>query len=381
MASGCRPLKIGFVYDVIFPYVVGGMQLRNWELARRLAQRGHDVTLFGMKHWDGPDAVMREGVRLCGIYPSANLYTKNRRAFWPPVRFGLAVTPMMIRGDFDIIDVANFPYFSCFSARLGATITQAKLVVTWIEVWGSYWREYLGVPGQLAEIVEKATTNLTSNVVAISEMTKRDLHSLGFAGSVQVIPCGVDLIQTSITEPSTERIDILFSGRLIKDKNIDLLVRAVARLVPSFPAIHCVIIGDGPERTAIEALVERLELKSNIVMRPFATNHAEVFSMMKAAKVFALPSTREGFGIVAVEANACGIPVVTIDHPRNAARELIIDGVNGHLSRLDDGDLADKLALALTEGGARRESCLLAAQAYDWDRIADTMEEFYARQL
>ena len=59
-------MKIAFVYDTIHPYVAGGVQKRVWELAWRMAQRGHSVTIFGMKYWDGDDIFFKEGVRLWG---------------------------------------------------------------------------------------------------------------------------------------------------------------------------------------------------------------------------------------------------------------------------------------------------------------------------
>ena len=56
---------------------------------------------------------------------------------------------------------------------------------------------------------------------------------------------------------------------------------------------------------------------------------------MKSATVLALPSVREGFGAVVLEANSCGLPVVTVDHPDNAARHLIIEGQNGFLAGVE----------------------------------------------
>jgi hypothetical protein len=59
-------MKIAVVYDVIYPYVKGGVEKRVWDLAVRLACRGHEVHLYGMKFWDGEDIINHEGVFLHG---------------------------------------------------------------------------------------------------------------------------------------------------------------------------------------------------------------------------------------------------------------------------------------------------------------------------
>ncbi|MEM2276636.1 MAG: glycosyltransferase [Thermoproteota archaeon] len=84
----------------------------------------------------------------------------------------------------------------------------------------------------------------------------------------------------------------------------------------------------------MERLVEKLGLEKNIVFKGFLEDHDEVISYMKASKVFVLPSSREGFGIAALEANACGIPVITVKHDRNATCDLIKNGVNGFICNL-----------------------------------------------
>ena len=58
-------------------------------------------------------------------------------------------------------------------------------------------------------------------------------------------------------------------------------------------------------------------------------NYDDLIGYMKSSKVFVLPSTREGFGIVVIEANACGFPVVVVNHKMNAATDLVVDGING----------------------------------------------------
>ena len=94
------------------------MEKRVWELAIRLTRRGHEVHLFGMKFWDGEDILIREGVFLHGVCPAQKLYVGGRRTIWQALYFSIHLISPLLKERFDIIDCQQFPYFSCFSAKL-----------------------------------------------------------------------------------------------------------------------------------------------------------------------------------------------------------------------------------------------------------------------
>jgi glycosyltransferase involved in cell wall biosynthesis len=120
-----------------------------------------------------------------------------------------------------------------------------------------------------------------------------------------------------------------------------------------------------------------LGLSANIHFKGHLEKDVEVFSYMKSAKVLALPSLREGFGIVVVEANACGIPVVTVCHRQNAARDLVRDGYNGFVCDISAEDMARKILSALDPGSNWARQCQEFASAYNWDDIVDSLEQVY----
>jgi glycosyltransferase involved in cell wall biosynthesis len=371
-------MKIAYVYDCIYPYIVGGVQQRIWEMSKRLVQRGHKVTVFGMKLWEGEDIFYKEGVRLWGASAAKELYINSRRSTIQAIYFALKIAPVLLREKFDLIDCQNFPYFPGFSAKLHSLLRKSHLIVTWHEFWGDYWYEYLGRRGIFGKVVEQAEMHLADRVVAVSESVKRDLEQHG-CREVRVIPNGIDFEEISKIPAAPEYSDIVFAGRLIKEKNVDLLIEAIGYIKQNQPNIRCFVIGDGPERGNLEGLIETLHLKDNVFMKGFIENQDKVFSYFKSSKVFVSPSMREGFGIVALEANACGLPIVTVKHSRNAICDLITEGETGFICEPTIQDLTDKLLIAKNRdrNGKWGVRCIEFARNYDWDIIVSMVEDAY----
>ncbi len=370
-------MKIGCVYDNIYPYTIGGAEKREWELATRLAMKGHEVHLFSMKYWEGPDVFVKEGVYLHGVCSPQPLFINGRRSIKEAIYFAYKVLKPLFEEKFDIVDVTNFPYFPCFSAKLAALMKRTPLIITWHEVWDNYWFEYLGKKGIFGKVVEKVSTHLSDKMVTVSEATKRDLERIGFKKDIKVIPNGIDFRGIRKIRPSTEDSDIIFVGRLIKEKNVDLLIEAMSLIKRESPGINCIIVGDGPERGNLERLIYELNLEDNVHLKGVVENHDQVLSYMKSSKVFVLPSTREGFGIVALEANACGLPIVTVKHHQNAACDLINEGENGFISELSEQDIAQKIKTILINEQSLENKCIEYSKKFDWGIMVDLIEETY----
>jgi glycosyltransferase involved in cell wall biosynthesis len=369
-------MKIAFVSDVIYPYVKGGVEKRVWELAVRLTHRCHEVHLFGMKFWEGEDILIHEGVFLHGVCPAQKLYDGGRRTIWQALYFSMRLVSPLLKERFDIIDCQQFHYFSCFSAKLISKLKNTPLIITWHEVWDNYWYEYLGLKGFGGIITERMVAQLTQNIIAVSEFTKLNLKSLGYRGNITIFPNGVDLKRIASIVSSDERSDIIFVGRLIKEKHVNLLVRAFGILSSKQPQLRLLIIGEGPEQDAITKIIQELSLEDRIFLRGFRVEHDEIIAQMKSAKVFVIPSTREGFGITALEALVCGIPVVTVNHPANAIRDLITEK-NGFTCSLSEEDLAETISIALQRHAEMKNDCITSASAFDWEKITSDIERYY----
>jgi glycosyltransferase involved in cell wall biosynthesis len=377
-------MKIAYLYDAVYPWIKGGAEKRIGELSKRLVKIGHEVHIFGMKYWNGEDVIIKEDVYLHGVCEPKELYVEGKRSIREAIYFAMKLLFPLMKEDFDVIDCQAFPYFPCFTAKIRSSVKRTPLVITWHEVWDDYWYEYLGKKGIFGKWIERMTTHLTDKMIAVSEKTKKDLERIGVRKEIKVIPNGIDFGNIEGIGASDEESDVIFAGRLIKDKNVDVLIKAVELVRKEVPDVKCIIIGDGPEQKGLEKLAYDMGLKNNIKFMGFLADYDEVISAMKSSKVFVMPSTREGFGIVALEANACGLPVVTVNHKMNAACDFIINGENGFICELSEEEIADKILRGLDERENMKRKCIESAKGYDWEEIVEsiksTYESYYLRK-
>ena len=377
-------MKIAFVYDAVYPWEKGGAQKRIWELARRLTE-SHDVHLYGMHYWDGPAVVEREGVTLHGVCEPKELYTEGRRSISQAVYFSAMVTPALLREEFDIIDCQEFPYFPCFVGKAHELLRQSNLVITWYEVWDDYWYEYLGKKGIFGKIIERASIRLVDIIIPISDYIKKDLQQLGRIRGVRVVENGVDFEELqSVPEADTEW-DIVYVGRLSEHKNVDLLLESVQVLSERFDCnVSCGIIGDGPEREPLEQHAIDIGVNQQVEFLGFVEKDEDVIGNIKSASVFVLPSIREGFPNTILEANACGVPSIVIEHAENGSTAVVENGKTGYVTELDAVAVAKRVKAILTDEELYKQfsdNARTFAQEHDWDNIVSDLEQVYLRAL
>ena len=170
---------------------------------------------------------------------------------------------------------------------------------------------------------------------------------------------------------------MLFAGRLIEHKNVDVLLDAFDAVANNHDATLG-IVGDGPERDRLEAKQDTLSHADRVEFLGFLDDYEDVLGQMRAADVFASPSTREGFGLTFVEAMAADCTVIAADHPDSAADEVIGDA--GFLVKPTVDALTETLDVTLN-GTRPPTSPIERAQRYDWDAVADRAETVYRRAV
>lgn len=349
-----RPV-IAMVTDAIYPYHLGGKEMRYHELSRRLADRA-DVHIYTMNWWNGPPVRTDDKVTYHAISRLRPMYNDDRRSTGQALFFALACA-RIIKYRFDVLEADHMPYFQIYVLRLITTLKRKRLVVTWHEVWGrAYWRTYLGRVGILAGLIESVAMRLPDQIIAASPQTAERLRAvLGPRANIRVAPNGIDLEAIQAALPVAETTDLVVVGRLISHKRIDMLLDAVALLRAEGRQVTCRVIGDGPERAALYAQAKSLRLQDAVEFRHDVHEQKELYSLVKSARVFAFPSAREGFGIAVLEALACGLPVVATSAPDNLAQHLVARSSHGVICDPTPEAFAEALSRLLdppTAGGA-----------------------------
>ncbi|MCR1935237.1 glycosyltransferase [Clostridium tepidum] len=174
--------------------------------------------------------------------------------------------------------------------------------------------------------------NSGDQIITVSNKLKNIVKDYSIYKKIQVINNGVDINEIIENEhvPSMEfpNIDILSVSNLIKTKGIDINIKAMSKLVKKYPNLNYYIIGDGVERLNLNKLVEKYNLQENVFFLG-KVEHEKVMKYMKHCKIFSLPSWKEGFGVVYVEAMVQGIPVIGIKG--EGIEDVIQHGKNGFL--------------------------------------------------
>ena len=379
-------MKIAFINDMIYPFNIGGTEVKIYELAKRLAKDyGYEVHWFGVKLWKGPDTIKKGGIILHGICRYKNLYNfGGKRTILEPLKFALKVYPELAKHKFDLIDCSAFVYFHCFPVALAAKRKATPLIITWNQFWGNYWYEYLGkFKGLIGKTIEKLTIHLTNNHIAISKTTKKELISRGIKKeNVYLGYGGVDIGSINRIQRQQKKYDLIYVGRLNHQKNVKLLIKTTAILKNQFPEIKVCIIGNGPDRKNLEELAVKLDLSRNIEFNGFITEKKEIYKKLKSSKIFILPSILEGLGMVVIEAHASGIPVIVIKNKWNAAQELIENGKNGFISENNAEKLANLISKILKNKKLQEHMSNYArksAKRFDWDKLTKDLDDYYKR--
>jgi glycosyltransferase involved in cell wall biosynthesis len=195
-------------------------------------------------------------------------------------------------------------------------------------------------------------------VIAVSSFTRDAMIRLMHTDpdKITLVPNGVDTGKFQMRDPRPEvaerygirgRRVVLSVGRLVPRKGTDHLVQAMPAILRSCPDAHLLIAGEGPLRPTLETLVRQLGLEPRVTLLGEVTDQALV-DLYAQADIFALPNREmpdgdtEGFGLVFLEANACGKPVVS--GRAGGVVDAVIDGVNGLAV---DGENIDAIATAV----------------------------------
>ena len=353
-------MRICLVYDCLFPWTVGGAERWYRNLAERLAAEGHEVTYLTRLQWNEDDRPAIPGVRVLAVSPRDDLYGPDgNRRIAPPLKFGLGVLRHLYRhgGDYDVVHTASFPYFSLLAAGCARRRHGFALVVDWHEVWSRhYWRSYLGrLGGAIGYAVQLTCVRLPQRAFCFSRLHRDRLVAEGLRSTPEILE-GEYAGDLAPPQPNDAEPVVVFAGRHIREKRAPAVPPAIAAARHEAPELRGVVFGDGPERPLVEQAVRHAGIE-DAVRVPGFVDHDILDDALRTALCMLLPSSREGYGMVVVEASANGTPSIVVRGEDNAAVELVEDGVNGVVAdSAEPKELARAILRVQRAGRALRES-------------------------
>jgi len=224
----------------------------------------------------------------------------------------------------------------------------------------------------------KRTFDMTRAVTTPTRKAAEYLQKTIAIDEVHPVSCGIDAANyTPDLTPRTEN-RILFVGRLTREKQIELLLRAVATLDPALN-VHVDIVGGGDQRKHLEHLAAQMGLTDRVIFHG-RVEEEDLRRLYTRASVFAMPSIAELQSIATMEAMASGLPVVAAD--AMALPHLVHDDENGYLfDPTSQADLAAKLTTVLTATPEERlrlqQGSLEGVKVHDIQRTLRTFEALY----
>jgi len=381
-------MKIAHV-TATFPPYWGGTGNVCYYNTRELARRGHEVHVFTAAVQGAPREEVREGVRVHRLRP---LVQVGNAPVLPQI-----VT--ILRG-FDVIHI-HLPFVAGAElGSLGAALHRTPLVVTYHSdlVNDGTWRDLVF---RLAMWSSRRTAILSADAVLfVSEghaKTSVQHHVYEIRRNYcHILPNGVD---TELFRPHSDFRETHHSLGLTLDapvvgfvgvldsahhyKGLELLLAALTKAELS--QVQLLVVGDGELKEYYVQLASKLAIGERIVFFGMA-RHEDLPALYRACDVLVIPSlVPESFGLVIVEAFACGVPVIVSDGP--GVRSLVEQGVNGLLVSSGDTESLSKALITMLALQPEQRHAMGAAgrrkveEKYAWEHIGEKLEAIYADLL
>lgn len=226
--------------------------------------------------------------------------------------------------------------------------------------------------------------NMSDGVTTVSQSLKDDtISNFKISRQIEVIPNFIDLERFSKKDhdhfkkaiaPSGEKL-LVHTSNFRKVKRIDDAIKVFAEVYKKIPS-KLLLVGDGPERLNIEMLCRELDLYHAVT---FLGKQNQVQEILSVCDLFLMPSETESFGLAALEAMACELPVISSN--AGGIPELNVDGVTGFLCNVGDVATMAEKAIYLLEDETRlaqfKENAKKRAELFDINQIVPLYERFY----
>jgi phosphatidylinositol alpha-mannosyltransferase len=367
-------MKIG----IVCPYNMfrgGGVQECVLAMKAELKRRGHEVWIItpmprGSTEFEADDTIFLGGAAQLKSFHTTGQVSAS-------VNMGV-VEDVLNEYQFDILHFHE-PWIPIVSRQI---MTRSKAINV-----GTF---HAKLPDTImSRTIERVVTPYTKSILsylhgftAVSEPAAEYVRVLT-EHEIRIIPNGIDLRQYKpAKEISAHPPTVLYIGRLEKRKGVNHLLAAFQLLQVQYTDARLQIAGDGPDREKLENMVDDLELQ-NVEFLGFISQEDKIH-LLQQADVFCSPAMRgESFGIVLLEAMACGTPIVAGDNPgyKSVMQER---GKLSIVSPEDTADFARRLELMMFDAEVRklwRSWALEYVKQFDYRKVVDGYEAYYQKLL
>jgi len=344
--------------------LAGGAEVHLQNIFSRIARSGHEVTLFCSSYPGAPAEEVRDGIRII---------RKGGRALFN-VHVPLACFRQFRRERFDVVidDVNKIPFLAPLFVR------DPLFGIVHHLFGGSIYRETNPLVATYVYVMERLGLCVYRRsgmpFFVVSPSTKAEMMEEGFTENrLHLVHNCVD---HTLFRPAAERRSptplIGVFGRLKKYKCVDQVLRAFAFVRRKIPGAKLVVVGEGDDRPRLERLTRELGLEAAVTFTGFVPEEAKVEWLQKMWFGVTM-SSKEGWGLTVLEANACGTPVIAADVP--GLRDAIKDDVTGLLTPFGDTEALAARMAALLQDETRRtrlsEQAIEWAGEFNWDHAAE----------
>lgn len=359
----------------------GGAETHLLEISKRLVARGHNVhVICGKTRLGLPDHEVIHGIHFHYLPLLASFLFRFKwlsfylsRYLFYPATILLGRRIRQLAPDVIIDYVTPAPSFVYFLARQLGIPCGAEIM----EYRG--YREWDEVTDRVTTLLGYAAQNILFRrlryqlIITISQATRRQLVRGGLPReAIKVAACGVNPADFNKHRPAAARRDnrLIIVGRLMPQKGHIYLFDALDLVRQQVPDIQLYVVGEGPEQPKLMAYARQQELGDHIIFTGQLAEREKI-RLLWQSTLFVMPSLQEGFGIVLLEAMACGLPIVAFDLP--AYREFMNEQCGLRVPRLNTRAMADGIVQLLEDDSTRAamsDHNLVHVRQFDWNRAA-----------
>ncbi len=359
-ASGLNILAINW-QDIRHP-LGGGAEVHFHEIFKRVVALGHRVTLL-CSHFDtAPETEWIDGIRV--------IRRGSRNGFnWIAPR---AYRELSRNDRYDVVvdDINKIPFYAPLFVR------EPVLAIVHHLFRYSIYLETSVVPATYVYLSERLIPYVYRKTpfAVVSKSTRTELSDLGIRGPIDLLPNGVDVDRYPQKPEWKDPAPLVgYVGRLKRYKRIDQIIRSFPQILDALPGARLMVVGDGDYRSELERLTRERGLEASVRFTGHVS-HEEKIRLLNQMWLVVNPSSKEGWGLTVIEANACGNPVVAADSP--GLRDSVVHRKTGFLYPGDQPEQMVQQVLDLLIHDQKRQKFSRAsrewAESFRWDDSART---------